>query len=153
MYKRQVPTSDLAFYASKYLGSRISKLRSGEGRLSWWGPKFEGMEKITPDTPLEEVAAVQWERCISLATEQLSEIPVEQVVTIKYQELARDAYKVLEGLTTWLGESPSETALTIAANAIHAGSVGNWRTALSPEQVDRLSPIVAPALQLAGLKK
>lgn len=149
---RYVPASDLPYYASRYLSSRIAKVRSSEDRLSWWGPKFEGMERITPDTPLVEVAARQWERCVSLAFEQLENVPQHQVTTIHYQTLAEDPVGTLRRVTNALEEDVGETALSIAASTIHAGSVGNWKTALSDTDVELLTPIVAPALKLAGLQ-
>ena len=147
---RFVPKSDLPFYAMSYLGSRVSKIRSAEDRLSWWGPKFEGMELLTPETPLEEVAATQWARCLMLAFEQLAEVPQEQVATVRYQDLATKPADVLEELLTWLGSDSSEKALQIAASTIHAGSIGKWQSVLSEEQVDNLAPIVAPGLELIG---
>ena len=149
---RYVPASDLPYYASQYLGSRIAKIRSTEDRLSWWGPKFEGMEALTPDTPLVEVAARQWERCVSLATEQLAQVPESQVINVKYQSLAEDPRGTIARITQALGQPIDEKPLNIAAETIHAGSVGKWKKVLSPEQVELLSPIVEPALQLIGLE-
>ena len=148
---RYVPASDLPYYASRYLGSRLAKVRSAEDRLSWWGPKFEGMELLTPETPLVEVAARQWERSVSLAVEQLAEIPQSQVINVQYQSLAEDPFGTLKRITNELGEPIADTALSIAAATIHAGSVGKWKTALSPDEVELLSPIVEPALRLIGL--
>jgi len=69
---RYVPPSDLPYYASRYLRSRVAKLQSDEDRLSWWGPKFEGMGRLAADTALVEVAARQWERCVNIALDQLA---------------------------------------------------------------------------------
>ena len=149
---RYVPATDLPYYATKYLGSRVAKIRSDEDRLSWWGPKFDGMESLTPETSLVEVAARQWERSVTLAVEQLSDIPASQVTMIRYRDLASDPIGTLSALTSWLGESPRESALTIAGSKIHAGSIGKWRQALTADQIKRLNPIVTPALELAGLE-
>lgn len=148
---RFVPTSDLPHYALRYLSSRISKVRSDEDRLSWWGPKFEGMDLLTPDTPLVEVAARQWERCVTAAFAQLDDVDQDQVMTIHYQSLAEDPGATLRDVTSFLGEEISDTALSIAASTIHAGSVGKWKTAISEEQLEALTPIVRPALELIGL--
>ena len=150
---RFVPPSDLPYYASRYIGSRAAKIRSDEDRLSWWGPKFVGMEDLTPETPLIEVAARQWERCVSLAIEQLAEIPSSQVINVEYKDLAQDPKGTLKRITDSLGEPVQDTALTIAANTIHGGSVGKWKTVLTAEDLKSLNPIVAPALALIGLEE
>lgn len=147
---RYVPPSDLPYYASRYFASRLAKVRSSEDRLSWWGPKFDGMERLGPKTPLVEVAARQWERCVSLAFEQLAEIPKGQVVTVHYRDLAQDPKATLRTLTNELGLEIDDKPLSIAAATIHAGSVGKWRTALSDEEIELLAPIVEPALALIG---
>ena len=148
---KYVPPSDLPYYTSRYLNSRIAKVRSSEDRLSWWGPKFDGMEQLTHDTPLVEVAARQWERCVSLAIEQLDDVPDSQVTTVHYQSLAEDAKGTLARVTAALGVKLDDKPLSIAASTIHAGSIGKWKTALSDHDVELLTPIVTPALELAGL--
>lgn len=144
---RFVPRSDLPFYAYQYFLSRISKLRSVEDRLSWWGPKFKGMQDLAA-SPLEVVAAVQWERCVSLAFEQLSEVPPAQVATVRYQDLVGDSYDELSRIANFLGEMPEESDLQRAARTLHADSKSTWREKLSQEQIELIAPIVAPALEL-----
>lgn len=150
---RYVPASDLPHYATRYLSSRIAKVRSSEDRLSWWGPKFEGMELLTNETPLVEVAARQWERCVSLAFEQLAEVPEAQVTTVHYHSLAEDPKGTLAQIIAAVGREIDDKALSIAASTIHAGSIGKWKTALSADDVELLAPIVSPALERAGLDK
>lgn len=147
---RFVPPSDLPYYASRYLSSRISRIRSDEDRLSWWGPKFSGMEHLTPATPLAEVAALQWERCVTTACTQLAKVPQAQVSTVHYRALAEDPSSTLRNVASFLGEEVSGPALSVAANTIHAGSVGKWKTAISKEQLAALMPIITPALERIG---
>ena len=150
---RYVPKTDLPYYASRYLGSRVAKVRSSEDRLSWWGPKFEGMEHLTPETPLVEVAARQWERCVALSVEQLALVPQEQVLNVRYSDLVEDPRNTLATITEFLGKDIGDSALSIAANTIRAGSVGKWRSALSAEQIEMIAPIVDPALAMIGLNE
>ena len=150
---RFVPRTDLPHYASRYLGSRVAKIRSSEDRLSWWGPKFEGMEQLTADTPLVEVAARQWERCVTLSIEQLGDVPADQVLNIHYRDLVADPKATLGTIIEFLGRDAGESAISIAADTIRGGSVGKWQSALSAEQIAAISPIVEPGLALIGLGK
>ena len=109
------------------------------------------MENLTPDTPLVEVAARQWERSVTLSVEQLAPIPKDQVLNVSYRDLVENPRSTLATITRFLGEDIEDSALSIAANTIRPGSVGKWRSALSAEQIETISPIVQPALELIGL--
>lgn len=147
---RFVPRTDLPHYASRYLASRLAKLKSDEDRLSWWGPKFDGMVELTPATPLVEVAARQWERCVTLATDQLSVSAPERTVSLRYEYLSSDPRGALETLTRTIGRDIEPSSLDAAASTIRAGSVGKWKSALTPQEAARIEPIVAGALERLG---
>lgn len=128
---RYVPKRDLPFYASRYLRTRLDRLRSDERRLSWWGPKFAGMEDLDAETPLLEVAARQWAASVLTADEQLADIPRERVLNIRYEDFVSAPFETLDQITRWIGARPSVDQLTAAAAGIHGRSVGSWASKLA----------------------
>jgi len=123
---RYLPPRDLPHYGFRYLRSRWDRLRSPTDRLSWWGPRFEGMETLTSQTPLAEVAARQWEACVLASADQLTSIPEDRKHTITYQSFVAE---------------PERVDL----------SVGAWKTVLSPEDQEIVQRIVGPRLGALGL--
>ena len=139
---RFVPPLDLPYYAYKYFRSRLDRVRSDEDRLSWWGPRFDGMDQFTSETPLVEVAARQWLACVSRSTEQLRRVPAENVHTLTYRDLVTDPGAELARLVDSLGVSVSEAELSSAAASLHGGSVDSWRSVLDAEQQQIVGAIV-----------
>jgi len=139
---RFVPPLDLPYYATKYLRSHVDRKRSDEDRLSWWGPKFQGMEQFTAETPLVEVAAHQWLACVTQAAGQLAGLPPERSHTLSYRELVSEPQKALSELVSFLGEPADQQAVDVAASTLHGGSLTSWKNSLSDEEQRQVGAIV-----------
>ena len=60
-----VPWQDLGYYSLKFLRNRIYKVFNSEKRLRQWGPVFKEMPIYLKNYQLQEVCALQWEKCVN----------------------------------------------------------------------------------------
>ena len=64
---RFVPKIDLPYYGLRYFWARVYRLISREKRLAFWGPALDDMPTILQKHTLNEVCALQWQRCVDKA--------------------------------------------------------------------------------------
>ena len=148
---RFVPFGDMPYYAANYLQTRIEKLQSKEDRLSWWGPKFTGIEELRGhDVPLAIVCATQWKACVTSAMQQLSALPASQVLQLSYETFVTQPRESLIEVLDFLGVAGEHMAIEDAVSSIRSSSKGNWRRKLSAADFEAISPIVNPMLELLG---
>lgn len=147
---RFVPLSDLPYYASKYLFNRIYRIFSKEGRLSFWGPRFEGMNEILETSTLVEVCAHQWKRCVEKATEDFKEIDSNRVLEIRYEDLVSDSEQVIQELCNFNGVDVSSEQVMRLSGMIHKESAGKWAKQLSEKEIEQVNNIIEPTLLELG---
>lgn len=80
---RFVPLTDLPYYGLRYFWSRIYRVFSREKRLAFWGPKLDNMDEILEKHTLNEVCALQWQRCVEKADSDLAQIEPERVIRVR----------------------------------------------------------------------
>jgi Sulfotransferase family len=145
---RFVPPADLPYYATRYLGARLRRVRSPEGRLGSWGPRFHGMPELLAERPLAEVCARQWLRCVEAAeTQQAASVDAERLHRVRYEELVHKPTEEIGRLVAFLGASMPPSG---RVPDLKTGSVGVWRSQLSlPDQAVVIS-VVEGALRSLG---
>ena len=100
---RFVPLGDVPYYAFRYFLNRIRKLYSKQRTLSFWGPRFEGMEEAVRKKTLLEVCAEQWARCVEKSLDQLGDIESSRVHRIRYEDFVANSLAEFQGLCEFLG--------------------------------------------------
>lgn len=148
---RFVPRRDLPVYAMRYVRTRLDRLRSDDDRLSWWGPKFDGMEQLGPDTPLVEVAARQWAASVLTAHRQLAEIPDERVMNVSYKDFVAEPADTVGQIASWMGAVETNERLDRATAGIHARSIGSWKKKLNAEDQALVNAITSEARDVLGI--
>src|SRR6056297_942955 len=83
---RFVPLTDLPYYGTRYLLNRIHKIVSSQARLSFWGPKLDGMDDLLARYSLEEVCALQWQRCVENAADDFAKISGDRWIEVGYED-------------------------------------------------------------------
>lgn len=139
---RFVPVMDLPYYAARFVGARIRRLRDKERSLPTWGPRFDGMCQLRASQPLSVVCANQWRRCVESAAEQLRTVPRERVISINYESLIAEPQRTLAAVVDFLGIPRDETALNAFRDSIRSGSVGAGVRSLSPQDFLAVRPII-----------
>lgn len=143
---RYVPAADLPFYAQRYLRDRLYRLRSEEKRLGAWGPRFEGMTEALEQHSLAEVCALQWQRCVELASESLALLPADQVWQVRYEDFVTDPAAHMKALCGFLGIPTDSIDLGAVTAGVSPRSVGKGRKRLSAEQMAAVERLLHPTL-------
>ena len=140
---RYVPISDLFYYASRYLGNRLSKHRSRDKALAVWGPRFEGMLNIGKQHDLDHVCAHQWVRCVEKSEQAFAKLDSSKHHQVYYEEFVASPVEVLKGIADFLGLHHSVEELTLACSQVRTSSVGKGKEAASEESAELLAVMQA----------
>ena len=149
---RFVPLVDLPYYGARYLWSRIYRLFSREQRLAFWGPTLDGMPEILERYSLNEVCALQWQRCVENAEKAFAVIPPEQVIRISYEDFVRRPEEELTRLLDFVDVKPRPGQIASAVSKVSSKSIGKGRVLLGDEEVARLENLIGGTLDRYGYR-
>lgn len=147
---RYVPLTDLPYYGLRYFWSRIYRLFSREKRLAFWGPKLDDMDEILENHSLNEVCALQWQRCVEKADSDLAALDPTRVIRVRYEDFVRKPVSELKRIFDFLGYKASEDTLQAAVAGVSDRSLGKGRKALGEEEVARLEGLTGETLKRYG---
>lgn len=149
---RFVPAIDLPFYALKYFGNRFYQIFSKEKRLAFWGPQLREMNTLLNQYTLEQVCALQWQRCVEAADEALSQLPENRVVRVRYEDFVESPRAELVKICSKLDISADEESIGSAVSGVLRGSVGKGKKQLDQGVIEALSPLIDETLANYGYK-
>ncbi len=147
---RFVPKTDILFYASRFVSNRVYRLFSKESRLAFWGPKLEDMPKLLTQHSLEEVCAIQWQRCVELSKNSLERMRSETCFEICYESFVTDPEKGVRQLLDFLCLQPDEDRIAASVEQISDRSIGKGLHSLDPEKTQELKKLIYPTMQRLG---
>jgi hypothetical protein len=147
---RYVPLRDMPRYAVTFARNRVRRWRSPERRLASWGPRFPGMQEFAAAHSLAEVCALQWQRCVARADEDLSRLDSSRVVRLQYERFVADPLSELQAVLDELKIAVSTQELSSAVGAVSDHSVGKWQTHLDAATVAQITPLLMPQLARFG---
>ncbi|MFK7860927.1 MAG: sulfotransferase [Granulosicoccus sp.] len=139
---RYVPLTDLAYYASRYFGNRLSRRRNQDKALSVWGPRFDGMAEIGEKYNLDHVCAHQWVRCVERSQQAFAEIDMARHMSLYYEDFVKQPVATLQKIATFLGLVHSEDALEKACSHVRTSSVGKGKTDLDADLMGVMQPLL-----------
>jgi len=148
---RFVPPLDLPYYALRYLGTRLHRLRDREGKLSFWGPRYLGQEEDLAHGGLVEVCARQWRRCVERSLADLEALAPERTLHLRYEAFVAKPASELARIGRFLGASWSQEELSQATASVSRRSVGKGHKELDQEQQGVAQEVVAPLMELLRL--
>jgi len=149
---RFVPITDLPYYGGRYLWSRVYRLFSRDRRVAFWGPVLDGMDKVLEAHSLNEVCALQWQRCVDRAEEAFADMPESRVVRVRYEDFVRRPPEELSRVLSELDMEADEAQVHKAVANVSARSVGKGRAALTKDEVVRLESLVGTTLERYGYR-
>lgn len=118
-------------YAAWYFYNRL--VHFFKSRPAIWGPRYKGISDDVSSQPLHVVCARQWRRCIEVADVQLKDIPRNQQITIRYEDLVKDENTVL-GICDFLGID-SGPILQAFKDIVRTDNNTKWESALTESQI------------------
>jgi hypothetical protein len=144
---RYVPKMDLPYYALRYFWARIYRLISREKRLAFWGPALDNMPNILENNTLNEVCALQWQRCVDNAEKAFSEMPADKVVRVCYEDFVREPVQELTRILEFMGKEVEADKVAKAVEGVSPRSLGKGRKALGEQEVANLEALVGETLK------
>lgn len=149
---RYVPLMDVPYYGFRYLWSRIYRLISKDKRLAFWGPRLDGMDDILQQHTLEEVCALQWQRCVEKAETAFAEISDKRVIRVCYEDFVRNPEPELARVLTFLGHDVPESEIQAAVAGVSSRSLGKGRQSLGQAKSANLESLVGTTLDRYGYR-
>jgi len=143
---RFVPKTDLPYYAFRYLGARFHRLFDREGKVSFWGPRYAGMEEDLKTRSLAEVCALQWARCVEKCMTDLEQRAADRTLHLRYEDFVAMPAEQLARIGGFLGEDWKDDAIREAVHTVSGGSVGKGARDLDDAQRTAIDTIVAPLM-------
>lgn len=144
---RFVPKMDLPYYGLRYFWARLYRLISREKRLAFWGPALDNMQNILQNHTLNEVCALQWQRCVDKAEEAFSQMPSEKVVRVRYEDFVRQPVEELARILEFMGKKVEPEKIASAVENVSSRSLGKGRNALGEQEVANLEALVGETLK------
>ena len=105
---RSFPLRDAPIYALRYAASIVRRSAPGQKRVAVWGPRYDGIDADLRTYDLVEVCARQWARCVARSIAALDSVPVEQLITIRYEDFVRSPRRHLDLLADFIDVDASE---------------------------------------------
>ena len=147
---RFVPMMDLPYYAARYFWARVYRLLSREKRLAFWGPALDNIQDILQKHTLNEICALQWQRCVDNAEKAFSAMPDDKVIRVCYEEFVCHPERELKKILTFMGCSISDELISNAVKGVSSKSLGKGRKALDENEVKHLESFVGDTLKRYG---
>ncbi len=147
---RFVPKWDLPYYALRYFWARIYRLFSKEKRLAFWGPALKDMGDILKKHTLEEVCALQWQRCVELSEKAFANMPEDKVIRVKYESFVQAPKEELKRILRFVDKDVADESVEKAVSTVSAKSLGKGRKLLGIEKVKQLETLVGDTLKRYG---
>lgn len=155
---RWAPPTDLPFYGGQFLSKRLASRRAqhnGEGPVaasrkvdSWWGPRPNDFRELQERHTLDELALIQWQRCVESSLSDLAALPTDQVHEVAYEDFVTAPQSHVEGILRFMGKAHLMDASIVSG--VSATSVGKGRAALGEDSVRRLTALGMPTLAKLG---
>lgn len=148
---RYVPPADVPFYAWGYLRDRISKARTSERErdvTSWWGPRPHDFLALQQQFGLPDLAAIQWQRCVTASADQLNQWAAGRFIEVAYEDFVTTPADELNRILEFLGHADSYRPE--AVGKVRASSVGKAAQTLDAAARQRLTEALGPTLRRFG---
>jgi len=142
-----VPKMDLPYYGLRYLWARIYRLLSREKRLAFWGPALDQMQSLLQKHTLNEVCALQWQRCIDKSEQAFASMPADKVLRVRYENFVRQPLDELSRIVKFMGLDIQPDKLAQAVEGVSSQSIGKGRKALGKEEVENLEQLIGNTLK------
>lgn len=149
---RFVPLTDLPYYGTRYLWSRVYRWFSREKRLAFWGPALDDMPEILEQHSLNEVCALQWQRCVENAESAFADMPQDKVIRVRYEDFVRQPKEELSRIVDFLGLEVSAEAIREAVSGVSSKSIGKGRASLEESEVASLESLIGETLDRYGYR-
>lgn len=147
---RYLPVTDASYYVIRYFWNRIYRLFSDEKRVSFWGPRFEGMEEMFKTKSLPEICGAQWACSVQLAAKAFNNMEPKKVFMVKYEDFVSSPVKQLKLIAEFLGVDLKHGHVRHLVSSVSDSSVGKWKNDLDAKIMGKVMDYIKPELKEYG---
>ena len=144
---RFIPITDLPIYTARYLFARFFRFFSKEGRLAFWGPAIDDMDTILQKYSLNEVCALQWQRCVDKAEDAFSKMSDDKVIRLRYEDFVCQPENELNRILKFIGKDIEAEKVVNAVKNVSDRSIGKGRKALGDRETSNIEALVKDTLK------
>jgi hypothetical protein len=131
-----VPFQDLLFYIWRFGKMRLERMLKKESALSSWGPVYKGMDQDQDRLMLHELCAKQWQKCLNMSIEVMSNIPTDQRMHIQYEDFVLKPSHYLKRIAEFINiENSSSVSFDEICQNVKSSSVGSYKKCLSTSEL------------------
>lgn len=153
---RYVPPVDLPRHFVGFAGKKVRQRMSGDHGSedaellvsTWWGPRPHDYLTLQRHHPLEELAFIQWQRCVEQSAAALAALPGDRSLEVVYESYVADPTEQTRRILEFIG-CPERLPDTQVGQVL-TSSVGKGRDQLGPDAVARLEGLGASTLASFG---
>lgn len=147
---RYVPLTDLPYYSFRYFWNRLYRLFSGEKRLAYWGPQLNDMKKLLEKHSLNEICAIQWQRCIQNSERDFENIDHSRISKISYEKFVNDPVTELSKILIDIGIEANPEKIKSSVSRVSNKSIGKWENQLNPEDIRSIGVHINQTMEKLG---
>jgi hypothetical protein len=148
----------------------VADMLDDERTLTWFKPGFANLDEVFPNPflgvddytdrvrwPKASVAvksALRWRGSIRLSAKLHAQIPEDQLLTLRYEDLIAKSRKVTADLSAYLGVPLAKSALSglVKAGSRGPDTIGGWRNRLTDKQATAVDRIAGRELTRLGYR-
>ncbi len=153
---RFVPPTDLPRHLWDFTMKRVVQRVSGDTRSerndlkvsTWWGPRPHDFRSLQQNHSLEELAFIQWQRCVEQADDALSGLEPGRVLEVCYEDFVAAPREETRRCLKFMGIEHQLDSTGVSQ--VRAGSVGKGRAQLGDDAVERLTDLGGDTLRRFG---
>lgn len=142
----------------------VAGMIGDERCLAWFRPGFANLDEVFPNAFLgvEDVTervrwpragvavkcALRWRGSIRLSARLRAQIPEDQLLTVRYEDLVTRTREILGDISDYLGQRIAKSAL----HGVGDDDIGMWQEHLTPKQVTQVEKIAGDELRRLGYR-
>lgn len=143
---RFVPKSDIPYYTLQFVKNRLKQWQSNVNQQEKWGPVYKGMQEDLLQSPLFEVAAKQWARCVVKASSDLIKLESDRVWQVTYENFVQNPAQTLGSIGSWLDESWTKSEIESAIQTIRTSSMRKSHNYFNALEIKKIKEIIEPVM-------
>jgi hypothetical protein len=145
-----IPIKELPRYGTRYARNRIRRfLRRQPHRVSW-GPILPDMNEIIENHTLIEVCGIQWRECVAACRQAGRQIPEDQYIEIRYEDVVQRPLEIFGRLATYLDLPTSAELQRWIDENIDPTRNSKWQNDLSDDDLNELMPHIRGLIDELG---
>jgi hypothetical protein len=129
------PLNEIPFFVQRQVVFLWQRMVGLEGRVKWWGPKFDDSEELVNRHSLIEICGIQWKRCTEAAIAGLEKLEPGTFMQVKYEDVVSDPVKIMDQIRKFLDLPVSDNFLGKCSDYVNSSSVGSWRIHLTSDEL------------------